>query len=221
MNQREFFDRIARTYGLKWTIEEENRIVAARVVSGEERFVEVGCGKGLFLAETTVPTAIGIDFSEGMLREARRLLPERGFVLGDATRLPLRRGSVGTLVFLNVLHNQDHPEIWLRSARRGGARKIVVDFRNLLNPIVFLKTLRSRSRFRRVDMDYRPSTRWDFRRLLEKNGWRPVRFHPVIRPPADPNTGFQRRHLIGWLVSRIPGLAPTYVVEAVATGEPE
>src|SRR5215470_10611280 len=48
------------------------------------RVLEIGCGIGDTLAALKPSYGVGLDFSEAMIGEARRLHPELSFVVGDA-----------------------------------------------------------------------------------------------------------------------------------------
>jgi len=53
------------------------------LVSPGLRILDLGCGTGRLLAELHPSSAVGIDFSVGMIEEARKLHPEFEFLLGD------------------------------------------------------------------------------------------------------------------------------------------
>jgi len=103
---RLMFDRIAPRYDLL------NRLLSLRLDVGWRRealrflaltprdvLLDLACGTGDFLA-LALPSgarAIGVDFSEGMLREARRRRVPGTLVQADASGLPLKDGSVTAL----------------------------------------------------------------------------------------------------------------------------
>ncbi len=212
-----FFNRVAATYGESWTIEEETRIAAAgmaraltAVGSGPGAdlgpVLEVGCGNGRLLAN--LPRgAIGVDFSEGMLREARARLPSARLVLASALALPFRPRSLGVVIAANVVHNHADPVPVLEEIGRVTTR-LIVDFRNRVNPVVCWKAWRWRSaRFIR----YTARTPWGWRQDLARVAWTPLERRRVPRPAVDPGTGFRWSHLVGAILSRLPGFAPVEV----------
>ena len=100
---RRMFDRIAPRYDLL------NRILSLRLDVGWRRealrflaltprdtLLDLACGTGDFLALAAPSGArtLGADFSEGMLREARRRRVPGVLLQADAARLPLSDGAV-------------------------------------------------------------------------------------------------------------------------------
>lgn len=54
-----------------------------------QRILEIGCGQGSLLGSLNPAFGVGIDFSEQMVKRARRLHPEMHFMVADAHELPL------------------------------------------------------------------------------------------------------------------------------------
>lgn len=120
---------------------------------GGLRAVEVGCGRGYFLAELAAknPSAEvwGVDFSGVELAAARRRAEERGLSNmhleeQEATRLSLGDSSFDIVICINLLiclPSLDAARSCLENACRvckpGG--RIVFDYRNVLNPLIPLK----------------------------------------------------------------------------------
>lgn len=213
-----FFNRVAASYGESWTIEEETRVAAAALASrleedaggtpGRMRLLEVGCGNGRALVNLArrVPTAriVAVDYAREMLVRARARVPAAWFVQASALALPFREGVFAAAVAANVVHNHEDPAPILRETGRV-ASHLVVDFRNLRNPIVAWRSWRWRSaRFIR----YTARTPASWRRELGRAGWWPIARLASPRPVVDPGTGFRWLHLAGALLSRVPGLAP-------------
>lgn len=73
--------------------------------------LDVGCGNGRHTEALAphVEHAIGLDASGGLLAEARARATDRGFdaswLHGDASRLPLREGTVDLAVYVATLHH--------------------------------------------------------------------------------------------------------------------
>lgn len=199
-----FFNRIASFYGERWTIEEENRIVTRSLIPEKDGVLEVGCGNGRLLCNLSGKIT-GLDTSFEMLRLAQRRVPHARLVQGDATRLPFRRKSFDVLIGVNMLHNHDAPAPFLREFRLMEPRKIIIDFRNNANPVVFYRSRKKSA------VTYRPYFRFVWKQILAKNGLSVRAFHPTRRPLSDPTEGFRWRHLIGHVISLLPGLAPCYV----------
>jgi SAM-dependent methyltransferase len=94
--------------------------------------LDIACGTGIVTRRLRRPgrTVLGVDRSPGMLALASsRLLS--AVVLGDATRLPVRTGSVDAVVLVWLLHLLPDPEPVLaegaRSLRPGGVLVTTVD----------------------------------------------------------------------------------------------
>ncbi len=89
-------------------------------VSAVDRLLDVGTGPGLVAARAAARGAfvIGIDFSEDMLTEARRLNPEIEFRAGAAEGLPFKDGEFDEVVGNFVLHHSSQPDEVLKEAFR-------------------------------------------------------------------------------------------------------
>ena len=89
-------------------------------VSAGERVLDVGTGPGLVAARAADRGArvIGIDFSEDMLAEARRLHPETEFRAGSADALPFGDSEFDVVVGNFVLHHTGQPDRVLQEAFR-------------------------------------------------------------------------------------------------------
>jgi len=89
-------------------------------VSGGDRVLDVGTGPGLVAAEAAERGAdlVGIDFSDCMLAEARRLHPEIEFRTGSAEALPFGDSKFDAVVGNFVLHHSGQPDKVLKEAFR-------------------------------------------------------------------------------------------------------
>jgi SAM-dependent methyltransferase len=66
------------------------------------RVLELGCGDGMLLASLQPSYGVGVDTSEGLLREARRNHPSLDFICADVEELPLR-GPFDYVIVTNVI----------------------------------------------------------------------------------------------------------------------
>jgi SAM-dependent methyltransferase len=82
------------------------RTITERLGPGPGRCLEIGCGTGVHAAQLRELgwSPVGVDLSAGMLRHASGRLP---IARADATRLPLRDGSVDAAI--TVLAHTDMP----------------------------------------------------------------------------------------------------------------
>lgn len=156
------YDRVARFYKvfeplyLIFPIARRKAVAALGLKPGDT-VLEVGAGTGRnfpYLVDAVGPggTVIGVDASEGMLREARRLVEKRGWSnvrlqQQDAARLALDRDVDAVLFSLSYSAMPEPqralPRAWERL--RPGGRLVVMDagltqtrFRPLLDPIARL-----------------------------------------------------------------------------------
>lgn len=131
---REFFDQSAagrdRTISANAIIEYEQRVRSAAVLRmleprAGERILDVGCGNGRDLIPLVRVgcRCVGVDYSPGMVEEARRDLSAAGaggveLLVGDATRLSFGDGTFDKVFASEVI---EHIPDW-RAAIRDMAR---------------------------------------------------------------------------------------------------
>jgi len=84
------------------------------------QMVDVACGAGFLAARAAAAGAIatGVDFSESMIEQARRLHPEVTFHCADAESLPFAESSMDAVVISFGLHHFPFPVRALLEARR-------------------------------------------------------------------------------------------------------
>jgi SAM-dependent methyltransferase len=90
-----------------------------------ERVLDAGCGTGAHLRAIAGAGArpIGLDFSRGMLRVARRTLPGVALAQADLDdRLPVAPGAFDAVLCALVSEHLKRPETFFRSAFAGLAR---------------------------------------------------------------------------------------------------
>jgi len=74
------------------------------------KLLDLGCGNGRLIEMLGQKTLndlqyTGVDFSENMLSEARKLHPNNNFILGDALNIPLKDNSFDVITSIAVLHH--------------------------------------------------------------------------------------------------------------------
>ncbi|HSR52467.1 MAG TPA: methyltransferase domain-containing protein [Acidobacteriota bacterium] len=89
-------------------------------VSASDRVLDVGTGPGLVAAAASErgAEAVGVDFSETMLEEARRGHPDIEFHTGSAEALPFGNNGFDVVVGNFVLHHSGNPTKVLEEAFR-------------------------------------------------------------------------------------------------------
>jgi 2-polyprenyl-6-hydroxyphenyl methylase/3-demethylubiquinone-9 3-methyltransferase len=130
---KDFFDAIARVYGE--THGNARRLLRRRLalirrfarIEEQVRVLEIGCGRGdhLLALAGRIHFGLGIDLSDGMIREARRIregCPERhrlAFRVDNAETLAtVADGSFDLVLCVGALEHMLDKEAVFRSARR-------------------------------------------------------------------------------------------------------
>jgi len=112
---REMFDRISPTYDrvnriMTFNADQRWRreLVRRLHIGPDDLVLDLACGTGDFaeICRKAGATAVGLDFSRGMLTAANQRFPGLGiFVQGDALRLPFADGSFSVAVSGFALRN--------------------------------------------------------------------------------------------------------------------
>jgi demethylmenaquinone methyltransferase/2-methoxy-6-polyprenyl-1,4-benzoquinol methylase len=136
------FDRLAGRYDLLNTVLSagsdgswRRRTAAASGLAVEGAALDVACGSGKLTAalRRRAPggLVVGMDFSAGMLAEARRRTEGPSYVRGDALRLPFSEATFDAVSIAFGLRNLADPELGLREmlrVLRPGGRGLVLEF---------------------------------------------------------------------------------------------
>jgi len=147
------------------------------------RFLEVGCGEGLFLSRLTEDVTgleiWGIDNDIARLKSAESRCKGLGsnplnFLLQEATQLNFENEFFDTVVCINVLYNMDSIDSvktalgeMSRVCKRTG--RIIFDFRNSLNPFLKIKYRFARYYDKSVkDLPLRTYSPGEIKSILEK-----------------------------------------------------
>lgn len=91
--------------------------------------LDIGCGTGFFTSK--FKKVVGLDVSRNNLLTAKQLLPEKDFVLADATFLPFKQNSFDGSISMEVLEHISDPVETINEIHRclvkGGMYLLSVD----------------------------------------------------------------------------------------------
>jgi len=186
-----------------------------RVWPGDEpgaRWLDAGCGAGSYtryLADRGV-APIGLDYSLPSVQKAHaRSDGAIPWLVGDATQLPVRQGSMDGVMCFGVMQALAGPEkalLELMSAARPGGQ-LWVDALNCNALTTLLKRLRARLRGRALGLRY-DSPR-HLCRLLRESGAEDVRVYwvPILPSALRALQPWVESGPVHWLLSRLPWLA--------------
>lgn len=107
--------------------------------------LEVGVGEGRNASQllTNGATYVGLDISRTMLNKARERMRDANFenvdlVVGDAMSLPFKPGSFDKSISLATLFFVPDQKIAIRELLSVSRTRVGIEFRNSLNPRIFL-----------------------------------------------------------------------------------
>lgn len=154
--QRDHYDGVAASYLTNLTyphtreymayLDRALLAVAGRASLGTVAEICCGAGEGLQLLGSRAVVGVGVDVSTRMLEAAVASVrgdPSRGFVQGDATRLPLRSGAFDTVAMLGGIHHvNDRAALFGELARilKPGGRLI---FREPVDDFIVWRAIRA------------------------------------------------------------------------------
>jgi ubiquinone/menaquinone biosynthesis C-methylase UbiE len=124
---RASYNRVAATYARQFADELGHKPLERQLLDGflageTGRFCDLGCGPGQVAAylHARGREVVGVDLSDNMVEEARRLYPTIPFVQADMRRLPFADASLaGVVAFYSLIHipHEEIPAV-LREIRR-------------------------------------------------------------------------------------------------------
>ncbi len=87
----------------------------------EEKVLDLGCGNGRFSQYLEGCDYTGVDFSSGMVSEAKKRFPEKKFIVASALSLPFKDNFFDKIYSIAVIHqipSTDYRKEALREAKR-------------------------------------------------------------------------------------------------------
>jgi ubiquinone/menaquinone biosynthesis C-methylase UbiE len=202
------YDVVARKFSdSRATFWEELLFLVAETKAGDH-MLDIGCGNGrLFpLIKERHAAYTGIDYSEGLVGEAKRLHPGGTFLVGDATRLPFPAETFDIAYSFAVIHHIPGKELreqFMHEAARvlkpGGL--FILTAWDLRQPKHFLNILMSLNPCSPLEMgdlmltfgkDKAPRylhafTEREISTLLTKNGFAVIENTNIARPSGEKN----------------------------------
>jgi ubiquinone/menaquinone biosynthesis C-methylase UbiE len=123
---RRQYSALASSYDRAWEryVRDSTTLALAEFpTSPALRVLDIGCGTGVLLRRAldadTTRTALGVDITLDMLRQAAQRLPDTvPLVCASGDNVPLRAASVDLVVSTSTLHYMRDPIGMLREARR-------------------------------------------------------------------------------------------------------
>ena len=115
---RRRFDGRSRTYDTRrwfaFNRRAQNTALSLLAVGRGDRLLDVGCGTGRAVrrAGASAASAIGLDLSEGMIRQARATAGggfSCSYVVGSSQELPFRSGRFDAVLCTTSLHHYSDP----------------------------------------------------------------------------------------------------------------
>ncbi len=122
MEQREVWETLADS----WThlhVKPEDKVIKFSNIINKGPVLDLGCGNcrnSLPFLERKID-CVGIDYSKGMVREAKKLLKKinlnENLVIGNLENLPFKKGSFLSVICIRTLHHLETKELRLKSLK--------------------------------------------------------------------------------------------------------
>jgi SAM-dependent methyltransferase len=169
--QHRFYNRLLRRY-YRFFVPEGARVL------------EVGCGTGDLLAALEPSRGLGIDFSAGMIAQARQRFPQMQFEVAEAARFQSTEKFDYIILsdLVNDLADVQAVLEHLRHFAHPGTRLVLNFFSNLWRPVLGLA---ERLEWKAPTLLQNWLSADDLRNLLELAGWNLVRQDAKILAPSD------------------------------------
>ncbi|HXG10254.1 MAG TPA: class I SAM-dependent methyltransferase [Gemmataceae bacterium] len=141
-DSRRQFDRWSSRYDRDWLqtffFEPAHRMVLEELTAADRRVLDVGCGTGrlaaAILGRFPAAQVWGLELSDGMLRECRKLKELAGgrlhLVQGDSERLPFADDAFDVVTCTHCFHHfpyQDRVAAEMHRVLRPGGRLLIID----------------------------------------------------------------------------------------------
>ena len=150
-------------------------VTAEKIIeAGGKNHIDIGCGNGAFLAylQEKAPSLSlsGLDYSEEMVRQSRKRIPEAMLKEGDAEDMPLPGDGFDSVSCHMSIHHYPHPEKALaemhRILREGG----MVLINDLTGPVWLVRCMNFLFRYLKTG-DHAVYTRAEMEGMMKKAGF--------------------------------------------------
>lgn len=107
------YDKMAREFSDSRSYFWEELSFLAHHVERDDHVIDIGCGNGRFAPLVGARHAHydGLDYSEGLIDEARQKFPDYSFTKGDATKLPYPENSFDIAYSFAMIHHLPGKEL--------------------------------------------------------------------------------------------------------------
>ena len=119
------YDKKAENYELtfdgKFTAKFKKMIYEAVTIAPDDTVVDVACGNGRLLhelAEKSPFCGYGVDISEKMIEQTKRLNPDMTFYVSGCDQLPFENGEIGVMTVSAAFHHFPNVQRFAQEAGR-------------------------------------------------------------------------------------------------------
>ena len=121
MDQRQIWNNIAESWNnFRQRPDKKAEELAKLWKSG--KILDIGCGNCRNLFPFSKFNCYGVDFSEGMIREAKKYTAKKGFKVNlkvaNVTKLPFKNNSFDYVIAFSILHHLKNPEDGIKEINR-------------------------------------------------------------------------------------------------------
>ncbi len=75
-----------------------------KYINKTDKILEIGCGSGNLLKNIACENITGLDISNKMIDECKKICPNGNFIVGDAENLPFKNNSFDKVIISEVLY---------------------------------------------------------------------------------------------------------------------
>lgn len=91
-----------------------------------ERIIELGCGLSPFLSKADFKERWGLDYSEKTIETAKGMYPNINYIVGDATKTPLKDNYFDVVLGGEIIEHLEKPEELIKEMLRIAKHKVII-----------------------------------------------------------------------------------------------